>query len=105
MRVADALNPPEIADGCEAEPRSGQPRSEGEELARPAGQEKRTNLARTRPRPRRATCPTPYGKNKEAQTMRLTPSNTPPRDMPHDDRIHRELTSGKRSNSHSRSGR
>jgi hypothetical protein len=49
--------------------------------------------------------PSPYGKNKEAQTMRPNPTSVPPRDMPHDDRIHRELTTGKRSNSHTRSGR
>jgi hypothetical protein len=73
MRVADALNPPEIADGCEAEPRSGQHRRRSrEELAGPAGERaKRTNLARTAPAAKARNVPSPYGKNKEAQTMRL----------------------------------
>lgn len=48
--------------------------------------------------------PAPQAKNREAQTYRPNPSHTPPRDLPHDDRIHRELTTGKRSNSHSRGG-
>lgn len=71
----------------------------------PLAKSKRTNLARTQPAAKARNVPSPYGKNKEAQTMRPNPSSTPPRDLPHDDRIHRELTTGKRSNSHTRSGR
>jgi hypothetical protein len=49
--------------------------------------------------------PAPMAKNREGQTYRPTPSNVPPRDLPHDARIHSELTTGKRSNSHNRGGR
>jgi hypothetical protein len=48
--------------------------------------------------------PAPMAKSREGQTYRPNPSSVPPRDLPHDERIHRELTTGKRSNSHNRRG-
>jgi hypothetical protein len=83
----------------------GNPDAKAKNSPSPLPKSKRTNLARTAPTAKARNVPIPYGKNKEAQTMRPNPSSVPPRDLPHDDRIHRELTSGKRSNSHTRSGR
>jgi hypothetical protein len=83
----------------------GNPDAKAKNSPSPLPKQKRTNLARTAPMAKARNTPAPYGKNSESQTMRVTPTNVPPRDMPHDERIQRELTTGKRSNSHSRSGR
>lgn len=83
----------------------GNPAAKPQNSPSPLAKQKRTNLERTKPMAKAKNSPSPYAKNSEAQTMRPTPTNVPPRDLPHDERIHRELTTGKRSNSHTRSGR
>lgn len=71
----------------------------------PQAKQTRTNLVQTKVSAKAKNSPAPMEKNNEAQTMRLTPTNVPPRDLPHDARIQSELTTGSRSNSHSRKGR
>lgn len=83
----------------------GNPDAKAKNSPSPLPKQKRTNLARTAPMAKARNTPAPYGKNKESQTYRPNPSSVPPRDLPDDGRIHRELTTGKRSNSHSRGGR
>jgi hypothetical protein len=83
----------------------GKPAAKRRNSPRPMAKQRRTNLVQTSTAAKKRNVPTPYAKNKEAQTMRPTPSNVPPRDLPFDARIHNELTTGSRSNSHSRKGR
>jgi len=83
----------------------GNPAAKRKNSPAPLAKSKRTNLSQTVPTAKKRNVPTPYAKNREAQTIRLTPTNVPPRDLPDDARIHRELTTGSRSNSHNRSGR
>lgn len=82
----------------------GNPAAKAKNSPGPQAKQTRTNLVQTKPMAKAKNTPAPMAKNREAQTMRLTPSNVPPRNLPHDDRIHRELTTGARSNSHSRKG-
>lgn len=83
----------------------GNPAAKPQNSPRPLAKNKRTNLARTAPMAKARNVPSPYAKNRAPETLIRTPTNVPVRDIPDDSRIHRELTTGKRSNSHSRSGR
>lgn len=83
----------------------GNPAAKPRNSPSPLPKNKRTNLARTAPMAKAKNVPSPYAKNRESRTMRLTPTNVPSRDYPDDARIHRELTTGSRSNSHRRTGR
>jgi hypothetical protein len=83
----------------------GNPAAKPKNSPGPLAKQKRTNLASTQPMAKARNSPSPYAKNREAQTMRPTPTNVPPRDLPDDARIHRELTTGSRSNAHNRRGR
>lgn len=82
----------------------GNPAAKAKNSPGPQAKQTRTNLVQTKVTAKARNSPAPMAKNKEAQTMRLTPTNVPPRDLPFDARIHSELTTGKRSNSHSRKG-
>lgn len=82
----------------------GNPAAKAKNSPAPLKKQTRSNLEQTKSMAKEKNSPTPYAKNKEGQSMRLTPTNVPPRDMPDDARVHRELTTGKRSNSHSRKG-
>jgi hypothetical protein len=83
----------------------GNPAAKPRNSPSPLAKNKRANLARTSPMAKARNVPSPYAKNRAAQTLIPGPTNVPPRDIPDDARVHRELTTGKRSNSHSRSGR
>lgn len=82
----------------------GNPAAKAKNSPGPQAKQTRTNLVQTKPMAKAKNTPAPMAKNNEAQTMRLTPTNVPPRDLPFDARIHKELTTGSRSNSHSRKG-
>lgn len=81
----------------------GNPAAKERNSPSPLAKQKSSNLARTNPMAKAKNTPKPYAKNSEGMTMRLTPTNVAPRNSGDDDRIHRELTTGKRSRSHSRS--
>jgi hypothetical protein len=83
----------------------GNPAAKRKNSPAPLAKQKRTNLVQTEVMAKKKNVPTPYAKNTEGQSLRITPTNVPPRDLPDDMRIHTELTTGKRSNSHNRSGR
>lgn len=83
----------------------GNPAAKAANSPKAIAKQKRTNLVTTAPTAKARNLSAPMAKNKESQTMRPNPSNVPPRDLPDDTRIHRELTTGKRNHSHSRGGR
>jgi hypothetical protein len=83
----------------------GNPAAAARNSPKAISKQKRTNLVTTAPTAKARNTPSAMTKNKEGQTMRLTPSSVPPRDMPDDARIHRELTTGKRNHGHARKGR
>lgn len=83
----------------------GNPAAKPQNSPSPLAKNKRTNLARTQPMAKARNSPSPYATNRKSETLVRTPTNVPSRDYPDDARVHRELTTGKRSNSHSRTGR
>lgn len=82
----------------------GNPAAKAKNSPGPQAKQTRTNLVVTKPEAKAKNTPAPHSKNREGQTMRSNPSSVPPRNLPHDARIHSELTTGSRSNSHSRKG-
>jgi len=83
----------------------GKPAAKRRNSPAPLAKNKRANLDQGHPAAKAKNSPSPFSKNNESQTMRITPTNVPPRNSPDDERIHRELSTGKRSNAHSRKGR
>lgn len=83
----------------------GNPDAKRQNSPGPLPKTKSTNISQTKPMAKAKNSPTGMSKNREGQTYRKNPSSVPPRDLPDDGRIHRELTSAGRNNRHSRSGR
>lgn len=80
----------------------GNPAAKAQNSPGPMAKQTRSNLVRTQPTAKAKNVPAPLAPQKRANLVQTKPATVKQSD---DARIHSELTTGKRNNSHNRGGR